>query len=79
MIYDDFRRDAKSLDRQTDENVFQKLQGRYMKELEKQLHRAAEGLVEEHTGDRDIGTLQHELARQISYLLSEFLVKAKSM
>lgn len=78
-IFKDFRSSVKRLDRQTDENVFQRLQARYLQELDKQLHQIAEKTVKEYSPYSTATNLHHELAGQISYLLAEFLHKAKSM
>lgn len=79
MIYLDFRSSVKKLDRQTDENVFQKLQARYIAELENQLNQAAGKLISEFRGNSLVNTLQYELSNRVAYLLSEFLLKAKSL
>jgi hypothetical protein len=79
MIYDDFKRKVKKLDRQKDENVFQLLQARYINELDKQLQQAAEKMVQENNKYSNLKLLRNELANQSSYILSEFLQKARSM
>lgn len=79
LIYEDFIRSVKKLDRQRDENVFRQLQSRYRSELEKQLNAAAEKVIGEYGGHNDMRTLQRELTNQISYNVSEFLLKIKSM
>ena len=79
MIYDDFKRSVKKLDRLRDENVFQRMQARYIKELEQQLRWAAEKTVEECNEKSEVKIVRHDLTSQVSYLLSEFLLKAKSM
>jgi len=78
MIYDDFKRKVKRLNRRTDENVYQLLQARYINELEKQLHQEVEKMVEKNNKNVNLTSLRHELATQASYILSEFLLKAKS-
>ena len=79
MVYDDFKRNVEKLSRRTDENVFQLLQGRYMNELEKKLHQEAEIMVDKNNKNVNVTLLRHELGNQVSYILSEFLQKAKSM
>ena len=79
MIYYDFKRNVERLDRHTDENVFQLLQARYIHELEKQLHHEVEKMVEKSKTNVNVKLLRHELGNQASYILSEFLQKAKSM
>ena len=79
MIFNDFRRSIAKLDRQTDENVFQQLQARYVNELEKHLDQEAKKIVEENSGHAAASTMHRELAAHISYLISSFLLKAKSM
>jgi hypothetical protein len=76
-ISEDFTRTAKKLDRQGDENVFRQLQGRYVNELEKQLTQIAEKLIGQYNGD--INLLKRELATEISYDVSEFRLKMRSM
>ncbi|HET6994266.1 MAG TPA: hypothetical protein VFI06_04740 [Chitinophagaceae bacterium] len=78
MIYNDFKRNVKNVNRKTDENVFQQMQARYINELENQLRQLAEKTVAGYNEPRESKILQHELASQISYLLSEFQQKAKS-
>ena len=78
-IFDDFATSVSGLNRQTDENVFQQQQARYLQELENQLHQFASKTVEENRGHNAVALLQHELPIQVSYILAEFLVKAKSM
>jgi hypothetical protein len=79
FLYEDFKRNIRKLDRQGDENVFQKLQSRYLSELQKQLTIEAEKMIGQYNGIRDINLLRRELASQISYNISEFLVKIRSM
>ena len=78
-IYDEFKRKIESLDRRRDENVFQLVQARYINELEKQLHHEVEKMVEKYKTNTNVTLLRHELGNQASYILSEFLQKAKSM
>jgi len=78
-IYDEFKRKIESLDRRRDENVFQLVQARYINELEKQLHQEVEKMVEKYKTNVNVTLLRHELGNQASYILSEFLQKAKSM
>jgi len=79
MIYDDFKKNVERLDRQTDENVFQLLQARYINELEKQLHQEVEKIVAKNNTNINVTLLRYELGNQASYILSEYLQKAKSM
>ena len=79
MIFDDLKRKVKKLDRQKDENVFQLLQARYINELEKQLQQEAEKMVQENNKYSNLKLLRNELTNQASYILSEFLQKARSM
>jgi hypothetical protein len=79
MIYADFKKSVERLDRQRDENVFQLSQARYIQELEKQLHNEVEKMVEKHKSNANLNLLRHELGSQASYILAEFLQKAKAM
>ena len=79
VICDDFARSVNKLDRQTDENVFQQLGARYAKELERDLEQEAEKILTTHKSHEAIGTLERELAGQIAYLVSAFLLKVNSM
>ena len=78
-ISEDFMRIAKKLDRQGDENVFRQLQGRYVNELENQLTHIAEKLISQYNGDKNINLIRRELATLISYDVSEFRLKMRSM
>lgn len=77
LIWEDFERRAKILDRQRDENVFQQLQSRYIDELRKQLTKIVEASLNEYSGDRNM--LRRDLTNQVSYNVSEFLQKIRSM
>lgn len=79
MMFTDFQNGTKNLDRQKDDNVFQRLQARYISQLEKQLLGEADNAMKGHYQNRELKILQHELATRVSYLLSEFSVKARSM
>ena len=79
MVYRDFRKSAEKLDRRKDENVFQQLQARYASELEKFLDREAKRIAEEHSSHPGKRILQRELSGHVAYLVSEFLLNAKSM
>ncbi|MFT4093164.1 MAG: hypothetical protein QM640_05955 [Niabella sp.] len=74
----DFIDQAKKLDRQTDENVFQQLRSRYEGQLQQQLNREAMGLLQEYKRD-DILSLHQSLTGYISYCLSAFRIKAGSL
>jgi hypothetical protein len=73
-----FVKSVAKLDRRRDENVFQQLQGRYADELENRLSETARAVIERNGEKADSNVLRKELADEISYFVSEFLVKARS-
>jgi len=78
-VFTDFKKGVNDIDRQTDENVFQQLQARYIRELEKYLDKEAKRIIEAYTDQSSIKKLQRELSGHISYLVTAFFIKAKSM
>jgi len=79
MVFAGFRESVKNLDRQEDENVYQQLQSKYRSKLKMLLEHEAEKILEEHRAQGDLRMLQRELNGHVSYLLTAFLLKAKSM
>ncbi|MCD2422094.1 hypothetical protein LQ567_04925 [Niabella pedocola] len=76
-LYHNFKEQTARLDRQTDENVFQQLRGRYERQLQQQLSGEAKELMYAYKRN-DILHLQHLLTESIAYYLSEFRTKAGS-
>lgn len=74
-----FELNVKRLDRQKDENVFQQLTARYADELKKELSQMAEKMVDQCSGGVNRDTLRQDFSRQISYNISELLLKIRSM
>lgn len=78
-IWLDFRERARHLDRQRDENVFQQLQARYGKELEKQLDREKIRCLEMNQRHREQGFLQRELSHQVTLLVSGYYERVRAL
>jgi hypothetical protein len=77
-IYGEFKQAIASIDRQGDENVFQRLQNRYASQLQLQLHNIAlEILGQVDTAQRN--KLSFSLSQSIEEYIREFLQKAKSL
>jgi hypothetical protein len=74
-----FEMSTKKLDRQKDENVFQQLTARYADELKRELSQMAEKLIDQSGDGTKRNSLQQDFARQISYHVSEWLLKVRSM
>lgn len=74
-----FELNTTKLDRQKDENVFQQLAARYAAELKKNLSQMAEKLISQLEDGTKRNLLQQDFARQISYHVSEWLLKIRSM
>ena len=79
LIFNDFRKNIRKLDRQKDENVFQQLLGRYIHELERKLADEAGKALAQYQVKVNINILRRELTSQVSYNMSEFLLKVRSM
>ena len=79
QLFSDFKHNVFNLSRQKDENVYQQILARYSYLLKKRLEYEAHKIVESNRGNPAAGSLQQELTGHISYLLSEFRVKAGSM
>ncbi|WP_300600971.1 hypothetical protein [Niabella sp.] len=77
-LYHDFKEQAGKLDRQTDENVFHQLCGRYERRLQYQLGLEAKDLIRTYKRN-DILQLQQSLTEHITYCLLEFKRKAGSL
>lgn len=70
-LYHHFKKQARKLDRQTDENVFQQLRGRYERQLQYQLDQEAKDLMRTYKRG-DVLQLQKSLTEHIGYFLVEF-------
>jgi hypothetical protein len=79
FIFAEFRRSVKQLDRQLDENVFQQVQAKHIGKLKQMLEQETARTLESHGRHRAAQALQQEMTGQIAYLLSAFLLKARSM
>ncbi|MGJ7032324.1 hypothetical protein [Niabella hirudinis] len=76
--YRNFKEQAGKLDRQTDENVFQQLRGRYERQLQYQLGLEAKDLMRAYKRN-DILQLQQSLTEHIAYCLVEFKRRASAL
>ncbi|MGN6493159.1 MAG: hypothetical protein ACTHLE_14260 [Agriterribacter sp.] len=74
-----FEFNTQKLDRQKDENVFQRLTSRYADELKRELSQIAEQLIYQCGDGTKRNLLQQDFARQISYHISQWLLKVRSM
>lgn len=74
-----FEFNTQKLDRQKDENVFQQLTARYADELKRELSQMAKKLIDQYGEGAIRNLLQQDFARQISYHVSEWLLKIRSM
>ncbi len=70
---------AQKLNRQVDENVFQQLSSRYAEQLKAELKQAAEQLLEQHKETVNSDLLRLDFSNHISYSLTEFRLKIRSM
>ena len=78
-VYNDFSKNISTLSREKDENVFQQVLGGYVSKLKKELGQEAEKILERHQEHHLFGTMQREMTGHISYIVSSFLLKAKSI
>lgn len=74
-----FEFNTKKLDRQKDENVFQRLTSRYADELKRELSQIAEQSIYQCGDGTKRNLLRQDFARQISYHISQWLLKVRSM
>jgi hypothetical protein len=77
-LYNEFRHSTALIDRQGDENVFQKLQNRYVSQLALQLHDIALEVLEKADHSHDRQKLQYAFTHSIEEYTNEFLQKIKS-
>lgn len=77
LLWNDFERKTKELDRKTDENVFQQLQYRYVEGLRAQLSSIAERTLMSFSGD--LNGLRKCLTDQVSQNISAFMFRAKAI
>ncbi|MGN6493135.1 MAG: hypothetical protein ACTHLE_14140 [Agriterribacter sp.] len=78
-IMSTFELNTQKLDREKDENVFQQLSARYADELKRELSQMAGKLIDQCGDGTTRNLLKQDFARQISYHVSEWLLKIRSM
>lgn len=77
FLWYDFEKQAKRLDRQADENVFQQLQSRYVVGLKAELFKSSEACLGGYCGDRN--ALRRNLNDQVAQNVSAFILKARQL
>lgn len=76
-LWFDFEKHARKLDRDTDDNVFQQLQGRYIIGLKTELLKNAEICLGGYCGDRN--SLRRNLNDQVAQNVSAFILRARQL
>ncbi|HET7898562.1 MAG TPA: hypothetical protein VFL47_12840 [Flavisolibacter sp.] len=74
-----FRDAIHSLDRMADENVFQQVQARYLRELKRQLDEVAMELLEKISPGASREGFNRQLLSQIAEYTTEFTQKARAL
>jgi hypothetical protein len=77
-LFSRFTADTSSLDRNTDDNVFQLTKNRYLYTLQKKLDIAASDALDQKQG-ADSGALQKAITQIVSFYLNEFKRKCSSL
>lgn len=75
----DFKFSIASLDRQRDENVFQRVQANHVAALRRRLQEVALEVVAQLATDQSRDRFHHFLALAIDEYINEFVQKAKSL
>lgn len=78
-IYSEFRHSIVTIDRQSDENVFQQLKNRYASQLHLRLNQIALELLEQVDSSGHRNKLNQVLSPSIEEYLKEFTQKARSL
>lgn len=78
-LYRHFQSSVAPIDRQGDENVFQRSHGRYVAQLRQQLQGLAMDILNEADAGTDRGRLNHSLASFIDDYVQEFIQKVRSL
>ncbi|KIC94866.1 hypothetical protein [Flavihumibacter solisilvae] len=74
----EFRNEAKAIERNGSENIFQLLRARYVNVLKQRLERSAGSLLDQCKTAQSQGLLRNGFSERISYYLKEFTRNSES-
>jgi hypothetical protein len=78
-LFNEFSAAAENLDRDSNENVFQLLRGKYLAMLKQKLDKLANLLINKSEKPETMGRLRINFSEQITYFQKEFTRKSESL
>jgi len=78
LLFEEFEKTVKELNRGKDENVFQQERAKYMNSLKTELERVAISLVEKYREIKEVNQLRRNLTNRINEYVQEFMMKSQS-